>query len=531
MKKALLNSFSAFKRVIVFSIVFSVLAVMLNVITVNAGASLIVIDNTSFKENINSSVWSDPNGDIIVSNSKIIFSEDNFEESRLISTASIAKSNQYDDLFKSEVELTLKSIPEGKAFAVAYSISSVESTFGDSESVAVVFSNNSNRLAAKAVYFDADGKMEELSKSSVAVQYGGKITVKTNVTGESNAVVSINNTVVFSGETPTPMTGRVGFMQNGVCKAEISSVYVESYKYDSPENVTIAEDFETGTFNVNKLISYMSSNNYAAPSGLSVKDYNGSKVLLFKNVGMGWLGTTYKYSNFECTFDIPYVLLSNVIDDNGVIVQPKTDGFIFSYGDQSDFYDTWGYETSADAIFFQPFDVMNFKDFDIKSPLPDIFDPDKNEGYSVKIKVFDTQLTLWVKALNSDNWQELLSYKIGNETPLGYIHIWSVGNTNCAFDNFCVTNLDKDPNIIEVEYDEYHVSGTEDWVYKPMEVIYKKNSSVASVLLSWPMIPVYTLVLAVVSVAVAILIKKKKDKKVAQAPLNVEEGVENKDEE
>ena len=46
MKKALLNSFSAFKRVIVFSIVFSVLAVMLNVITVNAGASLIVIDNT-----------------------------------------------------------------------------------------------------------------------------------------------------------------------------------------------------------------------------------------------------------------------------------------------------------------------------------------------------------------------------------------------------------------------------------------------------------------------------------------------------
>lgn len=510
MKIKLFNISRSLKKVLSVVLVIGIFTIMFSQLVVNAGSGTIIIDRTSFEESINSSVWSDPGGDMSVSNGKIVFSKDNYEESRLITVSSISKSSQHECLFKSEMDLILKSIPADKSFAIAYSLSAIEAALGDSESIAVLFSNNGGKISAKAVYYDADGGQKELSSKNISIPFNRNINVKTEVMGSANCTISVNNTVIFKGEAPTEMTGRVGFLQNGVCEAEISNAYIEFYKYDTPENVNISENFETGSFNMNCLASKMSNNNYSSPSGLSVEDYNGSKVLMFKNVGMGWFGTTYQYSNFECTFDIPFVLYSNVTDERSNIIRPATQGFMFTYGDPSDYYDTYGYGTSADALKFDTATISNFKNSKISASIPKLFNYDNNEGYSVKIRVYDTQFSLQVKALNSNDWQDLLSYKIGNETPLGYIHIWSTGSANFGIDNFCVTNLDKDAKLTEVDYKEYHVAGTEDWVYKPMKVIYKDTTSKTSLWLRWPMLLAYSAVISAIGITVAVLIKKKK---------------------
>ena len=88
------------------------------------------------------------------------------------------------------------------------------------------------------------------------------------------------------------------------------------------------------------------------------------------------------------------------------------------------------------------------------------------------MRMIDGQMTVFLKSAQAEQYDEIYSYKIGDSTPLGYIHIWSSGRGNFALDNLKVTNLDTDANLKEVNYKAFVVENTGDWEYQPQEVVY-----------------------------------------------------------
>ena len=424
-------------------------------IDVSAGSSDIIVDDSSFAESLNSAYWNAPEGDIEAAGGKILFKSENSADSRLIMKSPIAKSAQHEELFQAEYTLNLRKVPDGKRFVLALSLANMESLIGEEDSLALSFENHGGALRSGVYLYDADGKENVLTNAkSVGASFGSSVTIKVSATKDMRLSVIVNGKTLYKGNTSIDLTGRMGFLQNAPCEVAISHVYIVSHKYDTPENPSITEDFEHETINVNAFDSYMKKSCNYFPCGLTIEEYNGENVLMFRNVGIGWFGTTYQYSNFECTFDVPYILFQNALREDGTIIQPVSGGFVFSYGDASDYYDDSGYANSADGIYFENTLVRNLKDSSIKQDLETlgVHDRQNNVGYSVKIRMVDTQFTMYIKALNSDAWQEVFNYKVGNETPTGYIHIWSTGSANFAIDNFKITNLDKDANTIEVDY-------------------------------------------------------------------------------
>lgn len=499
------------KKVIAFVLTTIVVGTAWCSTDVMAGSSDIVIDDASFAESLNSSIWSAPNSDITVSDAKILFSAENTADTRLITKNAIVKSSQHDELFQAEFTMKLQEIPQDKKFVVAFSLANMESLIGEEESIALVFKNAGGILKAGVYTYDADGKETTLvDAKSVGASFGTSMVVKATATTDMKFTIVVNGKTLFAGQSPIDLAGRIGFLQDASCLAEISHVNIVSHKYETPENPNVTEDFEQETINVNAFDSYMNSSSNYFPSGLRIEEYKGENVLMFRNVGMGWFGTTYKYSNFECTFDVPYILFNNILREDGTVQQPASSGFIFSYGDLSDYYDAFGYETAADAIIFENNEVRNFKDYSKRTVINNmgLYDRDNNIGYSVKIRVEDTQFTLHMKPLGTAQWQEILSYKIGNETPTGYIHIWSASAANFAIDNFTVTNLDKGANTIEVEYKGSAIEGAEDWEYEPMKAVYLEDAESEQDGFYWWMLPVLSASLGVVIVLVCLAIVK-----------------------
>lgn len=502
-----------FKKVISFVLTAIIIGTTCHSTNVMAGSSDIIIDNSSFAESLNSSVWNAPNSDIAVSDGKIVFSSENTEDSRLITKNAIIKSAQHDELFRAELGMKLQEIPQGKRFAIAFSLANLESVLHEEESIALVFTNDSGVLKAGVYTYDADGNEVALvAAKKIGTSFGKTMNIKASAKQDMQFTITVNGTKLYADKAPIDLTGRIGFLQDATCLAEISNVNIVSHKYDTPENPNVLEDFENDTINVNAFDSYMNGSNNYYPGGLRIEEYNGENVLMFRNVGMGWFGTTYKYSNFECTFDVPYVLFNNILREDGTVQQPASSGFIFSYGDVADYYDTFGYDTSADAIIFENNEVRNTKDYSKRTVINNmgLYDRDNNVGYSVKIRVEDTQFTLDMKPLGATQWQQILSYKIGNETPNGYIHIWSASSANFAIDNFAVKNLDKDANTIEVDYKGSAIEGAEDWDYKPMKDVYLEVEDQGQS--QWWMLPVLGASIGVVFVLASLLIAKRQRK-------------------
>lgn len=505
------------KRVIALMLAAVVVGTTAVSMDVSAGSSDIVIDDSSFAESLNSSLWNAPNSDITVSKGKILFTKDHTIDTRLITKSAIVKSAQHEEFFAADFTLKLSKIPEGKKFAVAFSLANMESILGEEESIALVFTNSKGSLQAGVCTYDADGKEVVLSKAkSVGTSFGSDIKIQAKATTDMKFTITVNGSKVYDGEPTIDLAGRIGFLQNDTCLAEISHVNIVSHKYDMPENPNAVEDFENETININVFDSYMNSSSNYFPSGLKIEEFNGENVLMFRNVGMGWFGTTYKYSNFECTFDVPYILFNNILRENGTVRQPASTGFIFSYGDASDYYDSFGYDTAADAIIFENNEVRNFKDYSKRMVINnmDLYDRDNNIGYSVKIRVEDTQFTLQMKPLKASKWQDILSYKIGNETPMGYVHIWSASCANFAIDNFKIVNLDKDAKLVKADYKGSAIEGAEDWDYKPMEKVYLEVED-GEGSWSWPLTFAIAVALGVVIVVVSFVVTKsaKKPKK------------------
>ena len=491
------------------AIVFVIAGVNYNAFNVSAGSSDIVVDNTSFSEGLDTAKWNSVSGDILVENGQIVFPQNSTGNTRLITKLAATKSSRHEELFSADYQLSLNKLPAGEKFIVAFSLSSIEAYYEESGNVELVFENN-NGVKASLVAYDEDGNAIILAEpQNYGVSGGSVVRISANAYVDQNLNIKVNGKSVYNEACPVELEGRIGFLQTGNCEVRISSVNIVSHKYDTPENTNIVEDFESGSINVNTLTSKMTSSCNYFPSGIQVEEYNGSNVLMFRNANMGYFGTKHQYSNFEATFDVPYMLHTSILRENGTILTPNHSAFIFAIGGESDEYSTFGYGTASDALVFNSTKVYSMRGEQPSAIFSDknFYDKQSTDGYSVKIKVVDTMLSVSMKALDETEYQEILSYKMGNATPIGYIHIWSNGQANFAIDNFKITNLDKDGQEVELDYQDGFVTGYEDWEYKPMEVVYLEQSDKG---FNWTMIIVYAAIVSVVIVVVGIVVSKMK---------------------
>lgn len=495
--------------VIAFAVAITITAGCLDALPVLAGSSDVVIDNTSFETKLDATKWNAPNGDVLVEEGKILFPKESTGDTRLIATDAITKSEYHNELLRTSYTMKFNNLPKGEQFMAAFGLSGIESYYSENGSMEVIFENkNGIKLSVKV--YDDNGEVQNLvDNASCGITMGSPFTLKATISTDNVLNLVVNNKTIINKKVPIDLTGRVGFLQTGSCGVEISAVEIVSHRYDRPENINITEDFEKGTINVNTLTSKMTLSCGYYPSGIQVEEYNGSKVLMFRNANIGYFGTTHEYSNFEMTFDVPYMLRTNILREDGTLQMPIHAGFAVALGDESEDYDVSGYETATDAIIFTDTSVYSLKYSEAKADITDLKlgNAKANEGYAVKISVIDSKVTVWVKSLGASTYQEVLTYHVGTVTPLGYVHIWSTGQANFAIDNFSIVNKDKDGKVTEAEYREGFVTGTEDWKYEKQETTYLKDATAQNEF-RWEMLLAYAGVIGVVILVGCVVIAK-----------------------
>ena len=88
------------------------------------------------------------------------------------------------------------------------------------------------------------------------------------------------------------------------------------------------------------------------------------------------------------------------------------------------------------------------------------------------IKMVDGHLTVKMKALGAKNYTTVGEADYEN-AKTGPIKFWTSGYGNCAIDNIRLTNLDEDPNTIEVEYKSAMIE-QDDFDYQPAKLTFKE---------------------------------------------------------
>ncbi len=476
---------------------------------VTAGSGDIVVDNESFAKELDSTKWNALNADDVVQKGKLLFGKNSTGETRIITKLAANKSPQHKELFHADYSMKINTLPKGEKFILGFSLAGVESYYGEQGNVELVLENN-NGVVARLIGYDDAGKEVELAEASnCGLSVGKTFNVNVHASADMKLSVTVNSKKIYDATCPIDLQGRIGFLQTGKCAVEVSSVEIISHKYDAPENVNIIEDFESGGININATTSKMSNGTGSFPAGVQVEDYKGSKVLMFRNANLAYFGTVYPYSNFEITFDIPYMLHKNVTREDGTIRTPYHMAFMLTIGDESEDYDDYGYETAAEGISFASSEISFLKGnsdkvfFDGKT----FYDEKENEGYSVRVTVIDSWVTVEIKPLDGNKYTKMASYKLGDATPLGYVHLWSTGQANFAIDNLRIINKDKGANVKEVEYQTRTLEGIEDWKYEPMEVKYLKTEEESNDF-QWERLMVYAAITGVLFIAICAVIAK-----------------------
>ena len=449
---------------------------------VQAGTMTTTIGEESYIEEIDNTVWNNPDGDVTVESGKVVFANESTDTTRLISKASVVRSEQLSELLDAEFTMNFSSLPEGKEFIFAMGLSSIESLPGEQGNLEIAFANHGGLTVQVKEYSDGDtpnvliqqANCGSIDQVNVSVMYSnaGVLTLK------------VNGSVIGECKPSANGEGSVGFLQTGNCGVQISDMKVSMYKYDRPENSNIFEDFESGDFNLSLFSSKMT---YAIPeyypSTMRIEDYNGSKVLMFRNVGSGYLVTKQQYSNFELTFDLPYIQVEEEKDKDGNMVTPVCDSFGVSFGGGTGGDDAVvGFDEASDLLLFMNNGVMGYKtDHPMTDAKIHLYRESDGKVPVFRVSVIDGVVTVAVKWKDEDDsaYETMLTYTMSSGTRTGYVAIWAPSGRSSTFaiDNVSLKNLDKDANLIEVERTSSKVEVPADYNYEPQKKVYRETET------------------------------------------------------
>ena len=442
------------KKVRILSLVIALVLFSVCFLTpVSAGKKEVVSKLTLLTEEgevLNDTDWNISDSNIEKKGNTIVIPAQNATSDTKIISKTVAESNKdVENISKAEMNLTLTSLPAGQTFVLAFGLQSIEATVGEEGNIELAFTNDGTIKAAVTSY-SADGSKPLVEPKSCGIALNRSFAVKMFITSAGVLEVFINNASFAKVKLPVSGEGRFGILQSGSCGAVISGLVMTCSFYERPENTNIFEDFEDGEFNSNLFVS-TSVDNGTFPSGVKIEDYNGSKVLRFQNTKLAHFCTLHQYSNFEISFDIPYYSRHYTYDEYGNVTGKPCGNLAFGFGEEVSTPVGYAYTSDVDLIVLRS-DVIyseNQKAFRTELKNMNLFDPESDEGYSFKLTVVDGHYDVAVKPLKSDNYKVIATSDF-NAQRSGYVNIWSTGNGNFAVDNIKITNLDKNPNTIEV---------------------------------------------------------------------------------
>lgn len=458
-------------RNVIYSLLSVILffSMVLTPMSTEAGSTEHTIDK-SMLDNAN---WSNPEEDVVIEEGTIVFSKDSTEYSRYISKQVIKKDTLFDNLATLSANVKFETLPAGKSFMIVFGLEGVEACAGEAKNVEVTFTNaNGIRVGVNA--YDEDGTLHTVAKPvACGISLNRAAQVSVTITTKGNISVSVDGRSVCTGEIPVTAEGRVGFLQSGACAVTIADLEIKHYEYARPENTNIVEDFEKGGMNVAVLTARALSMYSIWPRGQYVADDNGNKVLRHLNVSDTYVGTLHQYSNFEISFDVPYVNTISEFNDIGEFTRVGQQQLMISMGNEQADWDSEGWQVAQETVVYDDGAVYSFNHpNDIRANLKK--NPFAGEGraFSVKLSVVDAVVTAQIKWLEEKTYDTVLTYKLSGGTPLGYVQVWVPEYGDCSIDNLKITNLDKNPNLIDVEYQSGEWKKPEDFKYTKMERVY-----------------------------------------------------------
>ena len=490
------------------------LAVVL-ALPVSAGNITTSITATNEEGELNVADWYDPNDELEIKNGVLVIPNDSSSETRIITKILAEKDDSYTAMAEVSGSLKFTSLPAEEYFSIGFGLDGIESYSEEPESAEILFKNTGG-LSIGAVYYDESGDKSEVAPFVNAGSVSSVLSFSAVLYCNDDLKLSINGREVVSAKIPGSLEGRIGFLQSGNCGAEIGNLNVVFHKYDRPENFDYIETFEKGVYN-EELFTTAYYGSARSPAGMNVEDYGGSKVLMYRNTGRCYFGTKKQYSNFELSFDIPYISRETKKDEDGNIVLTPCDTFCISFGDVARDFDGWQFTTSTELVHFTLNTVWGYnhdpQKFKVAYGDMGFSDKNTNQGFSVKMRMVDGKFTLYLKKLADTEFTEIAAAYYENFRT-GYIKFWSTGNSNIAIDNVSLKNLDENPNLIEAKFTSALIK-VDDFKYEKIKPVFKSNGKEESefkFLWIYISLGVSALIL-VISFTVRIILNKKGRKK------------------
>lgn len=515
MKQSKINKFFA------FLLGFAFILVAICPTSVSAGSSDIVLDSSTYEPELDNSVWNNPDGDLLIQNGTITFPVESTEYTRLITKTAVQGTKEIDELVNISTRLNFTQLPEGERFVIALGVKRIESMQGDKGNIEVSFSNQGG-LQVSVIYFEENDAPIVLAEPKSAGSLTNSNLVEIAVNTNQTMTVAVNSYQLFSVELPISGEGRIGFLQSGNCGVTLKDIRIVSHLYDSPQNCDILEDFESSSFNANLLSAKMRGASYVCwPSGTAIEEYNGSMAFGYTNAGESYIATKYMYSNFEMSFDVPYLQRKNIIDENGNLTTSISNHFGISYGGEACDFDYAGYtDAVTDVLWFNTnshiVSMKTGENANVAEKGIPFFSKDSDRGFSVKVAMQDSIVTVWMKWLDETVYTEVFRYQLSTRTPTGYLHIWTDGPTNLAIDNLKIINTDINPNLVDVEYRSSIIEDPGDYVYQPTPKVYAAKSEETTTNYNWIIPSVFAVCgICIVTVICLAVMRNKRRKEVA----------------
>ena len=436
-----------------------------------AGKSELVLDG----ESLVTSDWNNPEGDVVIEEGKLVFPNESTDYTRFIAKTPVKKEEKVTNLVTLAASIKFNQLPQGKSFILAFGLGSVESLPGEAGNIEVAFTNDGGIKAGVTAYSDEGTAEAIVAPKNCGVSLNKEAKVNVVITTDSKIEVTVNNQKIGSGALPVSGEGRVGFLQTGECGAVVSNVELIHYEYDRPENTNIVEDFEKGAMDTSKLTAKMLWTAVSAPMGQVVQDYNGNQVLMHINTGAAYIGTMYQYSNFEMTFDVPYLNVEKEYTEDGKLKLVDFNKLIVSLGLEKADWDSPRYDLAAEVVVLEPGTVYSNSNREAYSTTLTKNPFEEGKPFSMQVKMVDSVITVGMKWLEEENFTTVLQYKLKGGTPTGHLHIWAPQAANFAIDNLKITNLDDDANVIETEYQSGKIVVPEGNAPEALERVYAKT--------------------------------------------------------
>lgn len=470
-----------------------------------AGYTEILLDS----ESLESANWNNPEGDVVIEDATLVFPKESTEYTRFIARSPVKLEKTTAALVNVTASMKLDTVPQGGSFVLAFGLSGIESVMGEAGNIEVGFTNDGG-IKVGITYYDEEGNVQVLAKPANSGMSLGRATkLAVVISTDSKIKVTVNGRNVCSATLPVSGEGRVGFLQTGSCSATLSDLELVHYQYDRPENTNISEDFEKGEMDASKLTAKMlwAAVNYQA--GQSVEEYNGSQVFMHRNIGQAYLGTLYQYSNFEMTFDVPYVNVTREFTEDGDLSLVGSDKLILSIGGEQADWESAKWDTATEAIVLENGIIYSNKNRESHTAILTKNPFAEGKPFSMRMRMVDSVLTIGMKWLEEGEFETILEYKLKGGTPTGHIHIWTPQSATFAIDNLKITNLDEGANLIETEYKGSKILVPEDNRQEPMEKVYAEIEEEES---SWYLLIPTTAITGVAALGITALATRSKKK-------------------